>query len=102
MSKERFSELVMQLKAQYLPNGNIELLEGSEVDKHPLMSELPFLESITEMRMENGADHCVLKRLTDKFFLIVSANKNDINLGMLLIATKHISKEIRDSSIIIA
>ncbi len=102
MSIGRFNELVTQLKAQYLPNGNIELLEDSEFREHPILFELPFLDTITEIRLEKDVENYVLSRLSESLFLLVSANKSQCNIGILLNSAKYISREIRDSAITLA
>lgn len=99
MSKQGYTELLQLLKAQYLPLGNIELLEDQELSEHPFLADLPFLSNITEIHVEKNNKDFIVSRISDKLFLSVYADKENCNLGILVRGVQQIAKEIRGSAI---
>lgn len=96
---ERFVQALNEYQQNYLPDGVIELLEGDEINAHPLLKGLPHLTSSNTLHFIQKEDHHLFRRITPSLFLHIAANKANYNLGILKNIAKRISDEIRNKAI---
>jgi hypothetical protein len=96
MTISRFQKLVNDLKAQFLPDGRIELFEGSELDAGRFI----FSANSTRQTIVETADKVLItKKIAPKLFVEISANKAFYNIGILKRVSAQISEELRQNTL---
>jgi hypothetical protein len=96
MTVSRFQKLVNDLKAQFLPDGRIELFEGGQIE----MERFIYCASSTRQTIvETGDSILITKKIGPKLFVEISANKVSYNIGILKRVSAQISEELRKNTL---
>ncbi len=100
MPQAMFKELVDQVRAQYFPDGSIELLGLEEMSREEMGGF--FLQHSNGMRMmtvETETKVAILGKAAEKLFVKVSVPTNTYNIGILNNVARKVFNEIKNNAI---
>ena len=92
---KKFTGVIGDVRAQYLPDGSIELLTLDQVNEEDLGSLFDFAPNMARVVLEKTSERQVISKLTNEVYLKITAPASAYNIGMMSNLTGRILDKLR-------
>ncbi len=92
---KKFAGVIGDVRAQYLPDGSVELLTLDQVSKEDFGSLFDLASRVTRIVFERPSERLVISMLTTEMYLKVTAPSSSYNIGILSNITSRILDKLR-------
>ncbi len=92
--KKQINAFFKEFATQYIPGGYIELFDPQKITKEHMFYGVPTELNCETVEMETKDKHYLFRKISDKSFLQISAEKRTYNAGILKSISKKVVKEL--------